>query len=900
MLGPVPVKCSAADQLRVEAALTAYYLCSDGAFGAGPLCYIDASESQLRAALGVAHDADPVRILARACGGPRAMADALANGLVPFKPKPGLPGFFRYLVMTCAIVATADNNDSTQDFGKNLARAFGSENPFNNRSSLPDLWHRLESWCNEAQAAGQAIRKVTLPPPGTGKHLGLTNAITFPSWRDLRRLRQLLDRRTEYRSIVDPVDAAIQLCPLIENDFSYSPTIRLASGEYRQLYLKKASLLGLHRFWLALAGLLTEQRSPTSERAVTPRLELRFGSAIDDVELRVTLADKKGHVDPLQILEGFPDQVLEQTGPWAVRIAGERSSEALVSAVTSGVVPLTEAHFGVWHSSLLLPTAPARCLLLLSVKNRNIARKWGIGTESIGDNWLLAGPIPARDCRSVYQYIGLSVESACSPAQAMMLVGGHRTGTGFLGRKTLLPQIRISGPGGVTLRPVQEDGAKCRLHSEASDLYSIGTDIPLDGAYKLRLDEDMIPAAEPLAIETTIVFFTDALEHVALSDIDDARWRLANEARVRPTSLAVVSKATTDEYQPVLDRERSRRFEDWLEALYAGGRNGWSEQELVSTIPAVLGEGAPPVWDILRGLNECGWLQPTSNLRWRARRWWLTPPSLIKIRFVQGTEGLLLLGSTPASIRRRFRETAQTVGCTVSDRPGPSEFAAHLLLATGPTLDDLMTELGWTVAEQRAAAPVPAPDCWTTENVDESRHQRVARWNWEAGAFRSPVTTKSGMVNLERFRRERGDRDDIFVVAGSDNSERYVTTSRTSAIIEAYRRARIPMFRWDGTRLVRNCQDGHLVEPLATLAMRSSCRSPGPALVDGRWTYVYEMTTDCVDWIGAMLGQAFIHHATARDAEVSSLSAEAFGWSRNRNVFRVQESKPPALRGGKE
>ena len=66
MLAPVTGKCSTADQLRVEAALTAYYLHSGGAFGAGALRYIDASESQLRAALEIARDADPVKTLAEA------------------------------------------------------------------------------------------------------------------------------------------------------------------------------------------------------------------------------------------------------------------------------------------------------------------------------------------------------------------------------------------------------------------------------------------------------------------------------------------------------------------------------------------------------------------------------------------------------------------------------------------------------------------------------------------------------------------------------------------------------------------------------------------------------------------------------------------------------------------
>jgi hypothetical protein len=885
-------RCSAADQLRVEAALTAYYLHTDGAFGAGPLRYIDASEPQLRKALNVAHDVDPVRFLAAACGGAAAMSDALTNGVVPFKPKPGLPGFFRFLVMTCAIVATADNNDSTQEFGENLARAFGTQNPFNNRSSLPNLWRRLQDWSDEARAAGEPVRQVMLPPPGTGKHLGLTNAITFPSWRDVRRLRQLLDRRTEYRSIIDPVGAAIQLAPLVENDASFSLAMRQASVEYRQRYLRKASLLGLHRFWVALAGLLTERHLPTAERFFAPRLELRFGTTLDDVELRVVLADRKGNIDPLQVLEGFPDLVLAQTAPWAGQRVGKNASEALISAISRGAVPFLESRFGVWHSSLFQPSVSTRCLLLLSKKNRDVALKWGVSSEPIGDEWSLAGPIPARDCRSVYQYLGPSIEPAGSPSQAMMLVGGHRTGSGFLGRGALLPQIRIAGPGTVTLRPVQENGVKCQLRLDSDDRYSIGADTPLEGAYKLRLDENMIPSAEPLAIETSVVFFPDALEHAQLGAIDEATWRRREEARVRSTRGPIVLTDISADRAP--DVQRSALFQDYLEALYAGGRAGWSEQELVSTMRTVLGEDAPPVWDILRGLMECGWLRPISNLRWRARRWWLTPPSLIRVRDTEGIEGLLLVGSAPANIRRRFQQTAQTAGCTVIERPGASEYTASMQLARGPTLDMVAEELAWAVVEPPICIALAAPDCWPSEDVDESRHRRVARWDWRIGGFRSLDTTNPGPVNLERFRRERGDRDDIFVVSGP-NSARYATTSRTSAIVEAYRRARIAMFRWDGDRLVRNSEDGHLVEPLARLAMLSSCRSPGPALVDGCWTYVYDMNEDCVAWIRSGFGKAFVQHPSALDAKLSGLSAETLGWSRNRNVFRVQQMTPPAV-----
>ncbi|WP_370885365.1 hypothetical protein [Caballeronia sp. RCC_10] len=819
------------------------------------------------------------------------MNDALVYGVVPFKPAPGLPGFLRYLVMTCAIVATADSNDITREFGENLARVFGTQSPFNNRSALPGLWHRLANWCNEAHAAGLPIRKVTLPPPGTGKHLGITNAIAFPSWRDLRRLRQLLDRRAEHRSIDGPADAARLLCPIVENDVSFSPAIRRASAEYQQLYLKKASLLGLHRFWMALTGLLKEHRSPPSERGLVPRLELTFGATLDDAELRCVVTDRKGNSEQLGVLEGFPDQVLAQAPEWAIAKSGNHASEALVLAIERGCIPFVEARFGVWQTALLQPPDPVRCLLLLSKQNRDVARHWGVDAEPVGENWLLTAPIPARDCRSLYQYMGLGIGTPGPTSAAIALVGGHRSGSGYLGRESLLPHIGILGPGVLTVRPAEDDGSRCELNRETASLFSMVAPTPLKGAYKFRLDEDIIPATEPLAIERSVTFFPDALEHARLGDIDETTWYSHEEAGVHSASRSPLLTDVIDEHR-VIDSERSARFQDLMEAIYAGGRTGWSEQDLVLTMRAVLGEDGPSVWDVLRGLMECGWLRTTSNLRWRARRWWLTPPSLVVVRNASGVAGLLLVGSASANIRRRFQETARAAGCTVTERPGPSEYTASMQLATGRGLREMARELGWSVDERRICVPAAAPHCWSQEHVDESRHKRVAKWNWKAGGFRNPDIPQTGLVSLERFRRERGDRDDLYVVVGADPN-RYVTTSRASAISEAHRRARIAMFSWDGSRLFRNSADGHLVEPLAKLAMLSACRSPGPAWLDGRWTYVYETTSDCVTLIRTVFGHGFVQQTSTLEPTASRLSAESIGWLRNRNLFRAENLTLP-------
>ena len=121
------------ERIAVERALTSHYLGTESGNGAGPVRTINASRSSLAEALGPACGTDPVAMLARACDGPLATAHVLSDGWNAEWPDAGSPGFFRYLVLTCAVVALADDADS-RDFGVNLAALWQCDNIFGNRA----------------------------------------------------------------------------------------------------------------------------------------------------------------------------------------------------------------------------------------------------------------------------------------------------------------------------------------------------------------------------------------------------------------------------------------------------------------------------------------------------------------------------------------------------------------------------------------------------------------------------------------------------------------------------------------------------------------------------------------------------------------------------------------------
>lgn len=87
---------------EVEAKLVHHYLHTEGAGGAGPLKFIDASEAELQEALGTNDPKSAMRMLLAACGEEETVR-VLERGWTGQRLDTEAPGFFRFLVLTCAV-----------------------------------------------------------------------------------------------------------------------------------------------------------------------------------------------------------------------------------------------------------------------------------------------------------------------------------------------------------------------------------------------------------------------------------------------------------------------------------------------------------------------------------------------------------------------------------------------------------------------------------------------------------------------------------------------------------------------------------------------------------------------------------------------------------------------------
>ncbi len=855
--------------MEVERRLVRHYLYTDGAAGSGPLTYVDASPGALREALGEA----ALETLARACGPAETVARVLAAGWNVRSPDPSVPGYFRYLVLTCAVVATADDNPDTQDFGRNLRRIVGGAHDFTVRAALPGLWQSLRNWCARARKRGDPVREMVLPRPGVGAHIGLTNAIAFPGWRDLRALRRWFDAHpSAANELRKPADVANRLCPEIRPGGRFNEQLVKAADEYMSLYRRGTSLLHLHRLWEATCRALDRRVHKDRDASRSLRLELEVGHHAPDTRIRIAHLDRVGAEDTTK------PSAIYRVDEVRAALAAERNDRAaslLCARFDAGAVPFVQQRFGLW-SAEFAPPAPGREWLYL-VTTR-IAMRGPVATlrargARVSEYWSLIGPVGHADATLLHRALGLDLDFEQDAVDPLTVDGGVRTRFGLLGRVRVLPAIRREGRGELAMEPVEADGRQVLLQGTGdAATFVIASEGALDGTYRLSLTEEPSPGVR-LGVERQLRFVENAPEHHELGR-PGAGWddqpEHASEAR-----RSVVPVASYPDAVMVPDDGGPTALDDLLEVIYARGRTGWGESDLVPLVRALL--PGPSPWDILRSLQESGWLRRTTSSRWHATQWWLIPPRLVALDARPGGD-VLLEGSCPRIVRDRFEVTVAALGGRVHLHAGVGPLAVRTARASGVDGHVLASELGWPRCDPGHESALPAPQCWPPGGIDESQHRLHETWNWGSGVFDRPDARDETRIRLDRWTRD--DRPDIFTIAYGSRRH-FSTASRTVAVAESFRIAGVPMFSLDDDVMRRIPLQGHLPMHLAHACHRATLRASGPVLADGRWSYAYAASARACESVRRCLGRHFLvdprprEHAPSDRTPIATLVGRA-------------------------
>ena len=102
-------------------------------------------------------------------------------------PSHGRPFCFRVLVFACWVQVTSLRRSGERVFEDLLAERLGVD-AHPGVKGLPSMWKAVQRWLWEEHRID-----LRLPPPSSFRWIGYTIKLSFPTWRDLQRLRGIRD-----------------------------------------------------------------------------------------------------------------------------------------------------------------------------------------------------------------------------------------------------------------------------------------------------------------------------------------------------------------------------------------------------------------------------------------------------------------------------------------------------------------------------------------------------------------------------------------------------------------------------------------------------------------------------------------------------------------------------------
>ncbi len=806
-----------------EEILASHYLRSDGPFGASPIRAIDATPTELaRAASRLGLSAADAEKAFLASFAPSYDVQEVMRGFRRPASSTEAPGFFRYLVLTTYVPAVAVDEDASRNFRVGLGRALGLPGPVDNLSELPALWGRLVRWCEARRAEGKPYRRIVLPDPGAWTLVGYSIRLSFPSWRDRERLTRKVE--SVGASQISAPRTAIALLKHEIEVGNYSDAMRDAFADFRTRFQRGERLLIQHRFWRLLEEVHATVAGSRASKARTQRASLTLNFGLDDTDIDLDFLSEAvaGHAEVR--LSGPVDMVLRAL----VSLTGAPQGAAhhILQSISAGLLLFVEQGWGRWRFCRPADIQARAIAVVRDDVLRSLGSR-GPACRPVGGRWHISAPLPLGSVEELASKVLRSqVAVSSEDLISVSVVDEIRTGAAILGRSAVLPSLRAAPLATVWAEPAMDAQGSLRVcqpdeNMRGAGLWELRSDAPVSGSWRVLASEN--EPDEGATAELLLRFDGDAVEHASLESPDRSPTLLEAPRDALFSSVgALVARPA------VISAElmRDSRPADLLEAVYAKGRAGWSEADLIALILRVFPRpDSPSAFDVLHLMHGAGWIEPRLLVRWKGRRWFLRVPRIVVVR--AGSETFAVLdGATPEVIVERFSATARAAGGEVQERTPCGAWGFRMIVARVNDPAAIASDLGFECVDAAALNGHPAPSCWPAETRSLTNRELASTWCWSAGAFRRHAEPGPRGVELRRYIRVRGDDRDVFAVIHPDRSCA-VYGSRTAAIIEAHRLAGQSLFHFDGRSLVRCAQDGALPAPVVDYLRLLHLSNPG-------------------------------------------------------------------------
>lgn len=697
-----------------------------------------------------------------------------------------VPGCFAYLCASLLIDTLLDGAYSAQgEYRARLRTWLGTSRSMMQLSGIASMWRDLASWLEERSAAGDDVRTLLLPDPRAWYQIGHTRRLSFPTRSDLRFLARVL--ASFPRGSADPPGLVRAIETAIGRD-NVSWGMEAAFGEFQRDF-RNRSAMASHRFWrfiLRAESAQTQRAAPAKAR-----LELEY--------------DEDGRAEFR--LEGnlFPNLGSAIQSPPVARSAN------LGPAVQRGLLFFRQVGMARWVAEA--DPQPGSSHLAVGPGLAGAVRGTLIEFAQSGD-WLHSSaaltPRSVDDLLARLRLGRLRREHLVEIA----IEGAVHIGGGLLGRPTFLPRIETEQ------RQVIVRALADTERPQPPAQYVNGAlvaDEPLHGRYELSIyaDDD----SGQVEWSKRLRFFENAPPHAdlscaALRETPIAEWTETGSADLPQPEVAA---ATWDAV--------SQPMADLLEALYASGRSGLSDGDVLDLLHRANPKASP--WDRLRSIQESDFLCARQRSKWRGRIWTLGAPRLIDLGSSVRVEG-----ATCALLEEEFRAVAAAAGGVPFRRMSALGWSPPVIGAIGIEAAVLAAALGWEVAQPGLPPACEAPYLETSRLVG-GHHRLASSWDWRRRRFVTAAVAPSD-VSITRWVHP-GERDhDQYRVTSAAGETRHAT--RNAAILQGHIAAGVPLFEIEGDTLVRTSAEGALPLEVAKWLRGRATEGGGPA-PDGRYAY---------------------------------------------------------------
>lgn len=710
---------------------------------------------------------------------------ALRDGR-PYPMNTDVPNCFGYLCASLLIDTLLDGAYSGQgQFRDRLRIWLGASQKMMQLSGIASMWRDLAHWLDKRVAADGNFRRLILPDPRNWRQIGHTRRLSFPTRTDLRFLERVLASfargSSDAPGLIRAIEAAIER-------HSVSWGMEMAFAEFRDAFRGGGALVG-HRFWQLV--LRAELALPTRPLSIVVALQIEF--------------DEDGwpefHLDNARV----PNLASAMAAPTVNRSAN------LGVAAQRGVVFFRQSGMARWTAESDPP--PGQVRLAVAPAYASIARGVAVEFEQSG-SWLITKtPINARTTDDILTRLRLG-RLRRERLIDVVLEGAVHSGGGLLGRPKFLPRVEVVNRK-VIVRQISEDDTKpATVHCTDGALVA---STPLHGRYEILVRSDQ--NEQETEWSKRVQFFQDARPHPERAYVAERETPISEWATSERNGIACVEIANPTWAMP------APGISDLLEAIYASGRSGLSDAEVLDLIYRAGASGV--VWETLRSIQEAGFLRARQRSRWRGRVWTLEPPHL-----VPNGKGVILAGAACALLQEEFREVTTAAGGTPFRSVPRSIWSPPVVGAINVHAGQIASVLGWEVADAQAA-PTLTIEQFEISPLLAENHVLASSWDWDRRRFSTQIVAPSD-VTITRWVHPGGRDHDQYRVVSPFGETRHAT--RVAAILKGHVAASVAMFQVNGDALVRTANEGALPVEIAQWLRRHAGEGGGPT-AEGSYIY---------------------------------------------------------------